>query len=191
MGLLIYAMNAHHFIEEYNVPVELCKEFIEYHKQNTEYKSQGAYGNGAIDKSIKDSTDVFFYNNSTNITIKKFFKELSRCVEKYTRKYNFDPSVNLWTASEHNIQHYAKGGGYKILHYERAGNLKTVNRQLVYMLYCNTVKNGGTEFPFQKKVLKAKQGKLVIWPSDFTHPHRGIVSLHEEKYNVTGWLEIV
>jgi hypothetical protein len=59
------------------------------------------------------------------------------------------------------------------------------------MLYCNTLKNGGTEFPFQKKVLKAKEGKLVIWPSDFTHPHRGIVSLDEEKYIVTGWLEIV
>ena len=41
------------------------------------------------------------------------------------------------------------------------------------------------------KVIKAKEGKLVIWPSDFTHPHRGIVSLDEEKYIVTGWLEIV
>ena len=39
--------------------------------------------------------------------------------------------------------------------------------------------------------LKPAEGKLVIWPSDFTHPHRGIVSLDEEKYIVTGWLEIV
>ena len=184
-------MSVYHFIEEYNVPVQLCRDFIKYHKQNTEYKSQGAIGTNKIDKSIKDSTDVKFYNQSENITIKKFFKELSHCVQKYAQKYNFDPGVNLWTATENNIQHYTKGGGFKKLHYERPGNLKTVNRQLVYMLYCNTLKNGGTEFPFQKKVLKAKEGKLVIWPSDFTHPHRGIVSLDEEKYIVTGWLEIV
>ena len=44
---------------------------------------------------------------------------------------------------------------------------------------------------YKDNSLKAKEGKLVIWPSDFTHPHRGIVSLDEEKYIVTGWLEIV
>ena len=59
------------------------------------------------------------------------------------------------------------------------------------MLYCNTLKNGGTDFPFQKEIMKAEKGKLVIWPSDFTHPHRGVISQAEEKYIVTGWLEIV
>jgi hypothetical protein len=58
------------------------------------------------------------------------------------------------------------------------------------MLYCNTLKNGGTYFPFQKKTLKAQKGKLVIWPSDFTHPHQGVISHTQEKYIATGWFEI-
>ena len=30
------------------MPVQLCRDFIEYHKQNTEYKSQGAIGTNKI-----------------------------------------------------------------------------------------------------------------------------------------------
>ena len=60
------------------------------------------------------------------------------------------------------------------------------------MLYLNTVKDkGGTEFPYQQKIFSAIKGDLLIWPSDFTHPHRGIVSPTEEKYIATGWFEIV
>ena len=54
-----------------------------------------------------------------------------------------------------------------------------------------TVKNGGTHFPYQNKTLNAVKGKLVIWPSDFTHPHVGVISNDEEKYIATGWFEIV
>ena len=59
------------------------------------------------------------------------------------------------------------------------------------MLYCNTLKNGGTEFPLQDKILQAKKGKLVIWPTDFTHPHKGVISHTEEKYIATGWFELI
>ena len=59
------------------------------------------------------------------------------------------------------------------------------------MLYCNTLKKGGTHFPFQEKTLTAKKGKLIIWPSDFTHPHVGVISKTQEKYIVTGWFDIV
>ena len=149
----------------------------------------GAFGIGTIDKSIKDSTDVIFYNNSKDPTVRTFFKELTNCLHRYRNKYLFDRHHCLWTAHENLIQHYKKGGGYHLLHYERTG-MHTLSRQLAYKLYCNTLKNGGTRFPFQDKVLNAEQGKLVIWPADFTHPHRGVISPDEEKYIVTGWLEI-
>ena len=28
---------------------------------------------------------------------------------------------------------------------------------------------------------------MVIWPTDFTHTHRGIVAPKEEKWIATGW----
>jgi len=35
------------------------------------------------------------------------------------------------------------------------------------------------------------KGLSVVWPSDFTHTHRGIISNEYEKYIVTGWLSLV
>ena len=56
------------------------------------------------------------------------------------------------------------------------------------MVYLNTVKDGGeTQFYFQDHKEKAEQGKLLIWPVDWTHLHRGIPSPTENKYIFTGW----
>ena len=37
----------------------------------------------------------------------------------------------------------------------------------------------------------AKKGKTLIWPSDFTHTHRGQKSPTQEKYIATGWFNHV
>jgi hypothetical protein len=58
------------------------------------------------------------------------------------------------------------------------------------MLYLNDVDDGGTEFKYQKLILKAKKGNLVIWPAEFTHTHRGVVSKTKEKYIATGWFRM-
>jgi hypothetical protein len=58
------------------------------------------------------------------------------------------------------------------------------------MVYLNTVNDGGhTEFYYQNHFEDPVQGKLVIWPSDWTHLHRGIVSETETKYILTGWFD--
>ena len=103
-------------------------------------------------------------------------------------KYNLQHNLKTYIAN--NIQYYKPGAAYFDLHYER--NLNYPNRQLVYMMYLNTIKdNGGTEFPYQNITLSAIKGDLYIWPADFTHPHKGIVSPTQEKYIVTGWFELV
>ena len=56
------------------------------------------------------------------------------------------------------------------------------------MTYLNDVTDGGeTEFYFQKLKIKPVKGKMVLWPTDFTHLHRGITSPTQEKYIATGW----
>ena len=65
-------------------------------------------------------------------------------------------------------------------------------RIIAYMLYLNTVTNkGGTEFPFQNVTLSATKGDLALWPAEFTHPHRGVISPTQEKYIATGWFELI
>jgi prolyl 4-hydroxylase len=180
-------MNMYNFIEEYKMDKAICDKFIKYHKKNKEYKHLGRTASG-INPKIKSSTDVYFMNQSTEPFIVNFFKILSQHAISYLKKYNI--SHNLHTENLNIISHYKKKQGYKLIHYERSDHI-SAKRQLVYMLYCNSLKKGGTYFPFQNKILNAVKGKFVLWPSDFTHQHCSIISDTQEKYIVTGWLEIV
>ena len=57
------------------------------------------------------------------------------------------------------------------------------------MTYLNDVEDGGgKEFKYQKLRFNAKKGTTLIWPPDFTHTHRGVISPTQEKYISTGWL---
>ena len=42
-------------------------------------------------------------------------------------------------------------------------------------------------FKIQKRKVNARRGKTLIWPVDWTHTHRGIVSPTQSKYIVGGW----
>ena len=180
-------MNIFNFIEEYKIPKKICDDLITYYKKNTEYKNIGQTGSG-INKKIKDSTDVYFYNDSKNETIQSFFNLLSNCVTNYCKKYSIKDTIKTYVCN--NIQYYKPKGGYPSFHYER--NSINPKRILAYMLYCNTVTDkGGTEFLYQNITLSAVKGKLVIWPADFTHLHRGVISPTQKKYIATGWFEII
>ena len=73
-------------------------------------------------------------------------------------------------------------------HYER-NSYQSDQRALVFMTYLNDVDDGGeTEFKFQNIKFKPERGKTLIWPTDFTHTHRGVVSKTEHKYITTGWI---
>ena len=182
-------MSLYNFIETYKIEnINLCDDLIKYWKKNKEYKFKGTVGNNVIDKTMKDSIDVSFFNTSKNKTIKSFFKQLSNKVQEYITKYHIGSNVH--TSPQNLIQYYDKGGGYPRLHYERDSAVVT-SRQLVYMLYLNTVTDkGGTEFPYQNTTTSAIKGNLIIWPAEFTHPHKGVISSTQEKYIVTGWFEL-
>jgi|TARA_R110002012_G_scaffold312548_1_gene523373 prolyl 4-hydroxylase len=173
-------MNTFDFIEKYKVNKKICDDLLKYYKSNKEYKLPKPH--------IDNTTEAYFFNPSRDKRIINFFKTLSKHVNEYVLKYDMQNKVKT-TMSNH-IQHYSANTAYFNLHYERSFHYRS--RQLVYMLYLNTVKDkGGTEFPYQQKTFSAIKGDLLIWPAEFTHPHRGIVSPTEEKYIATGWFEIV
>jgi len=35
--------------------------------------------------------------------------------------------------------------------------------------------------------VQPRKGLTLIWPADWTHHHRGVVSPTQEKYIITGW----
>jgi len=100
-----------------------------------------------------------------------------------------DLMSNLHIAEPPLIQHYEPGEGFFLWHHERGSPTRT--RELVFMTYLNDVPDGGTEFLYQQLTIKARKGKTVIWPANYTHPHRGQISHKHEKYIMTGWLGYV
>ena len=176
------------FIEIYKIEKSICDDLIAYYKKNKEYKNFGHVGSGkniVIDKNIKESTDVTFFNQSEDKTIKLFFKNLGECVKKYTDKYELN--MHLWTDNINLIQYYPPNGGFKVWHFENQ-HPSVIRRTIVYMLYLNDIKGGGTEWLYQDIKLDAVKGNLILWPAGFTHKHRGVVT-NKEKYIATGWLE--
>jgi len=173
------------FIYTYQIDSEICDGLIEYHKDEKEYKFEGAAGyGGVVDHTIKQSVDVNFFNSSRDPRIRAYFEGLQKGYNDYCDKFNLH-HLPLTTYETNMIQYYPPGGGFKVWHWERdRGN---DNRQLVYMTYLNDVPNGGTEWKYQEVTLEAKKGLTVIWPADFAWTHRGIISPDHEKYIATGW----
>ena len=62
-------------------------------------------------------------------------------------------------------------------HYKgRVYGIAQQTRCFAFMTYLNDVSDGGTEFMYQKLISPAKKGLTMIWPSDWTHTHRGQIS---------------
>jgi len=60
------------------------------------------------------------------------------------------------------------------------------------MTFLNDVLDGGgMRFVYQKHTFDAKQGRTLIWPSDFTHTLVGVVSETQHKYIITGCMNYV
>jgi len=85
------------------------------------------------------------------------------------------------------VQRTQVGGGFHKWHFE---DLEDRSRFLVWTLFLNDVKEGGeTEFLYKNTRVPAKQGSLCLFPSDWTHLHRGNPPISNEKWIMTGWYE--
>ena len=107
-------------------------------------------------------------------------------VEKWIDSVNQED----WNIAEpFNIQKYNPHEGFLNFHYEKnSGHGPGSLRHLVFMTYLNDLKKGGeTEFFYQKLKVKPEKGLTLIWGSDWTFMHKGIISSTEPKYITTGW----
>jgi len=118
---------------------------------------------------------------------------VDKVLKEYKKIYGYVDNVYYYAPdSDINIQKYSPGKFYSNWHCENAGWPATTNNQdkrhLVFLTYLNTVKEGGeTEFFYQNTKIKPEKGLTIIWPSIWTHTHRGAPAPKEVKYITTGW----
>ena len=170
----------------------ICDSLIEYHKTSN-YKNAGRIGmSQLLDTNVKDSVDVSL--DDQTLLRDYYFNSLLSATNLYKKKYMYCNDTGMWGITEDvNIQHYKPNGGYKRWHSERPNGTDPVSkRHLVFMTYLNNVTDGGeTEFYHQNLKIKPEKGLTLIWGSDWTFTHRGVVSPSQEKYIVTGWFSFL
>jgi len=182
------------------VTTDYCDKVIQDFKKSDfdEYRSKvdRKHESGETIKKSNDITidlflDTTIEENKKWWPINNLRNALYNNIVSYVNRYHLGIDIDSVEASRFcNYQHYKPSEGYFSYHCENSGFPDNNRRVLAWMLYLNTIEYGGeTEFLYQRHFEKAEAGKLVIWPADFTHTHRGVVSHTSDKHIFTGWFE--
>jgi hypothetical protein len=166
----------------------ICDDLINFFNENPDKQKQGLNYSGKVNPEIKDSLDMS-ENSLHPDLISRYQQQLDGVIKEYIVKYPYAAQSPFGLIENFNIQYYKPGMGFHVWHCERSDITEpAVSRNLVWMTYLNDVNDGGeTEFFHQKLKVKPVKGLTLIWPSDWTHTHRGLTS-SEDKYIITGWL---
>ena len=186
-----YKLPLDSFIGGWFIDKTICDDLVKYFKDTpNKFKSKGYvfnYGRNMINKKVKDSLDLPISSKQLSPPFKNYRDKLQDCLEKYLSRYPESNELERFNINDdYNIQYYKPKGGFKKWHCERGG-LLDVKRILVFMTFLNDAPDGGTMFKYQKLTIPAKKGLTLIWPTDFTHTHKGQISKTHEKYIITGW----
>ena len=136
-------------------------------------------------KSNPDGIDLYTDDHVSDIIV----PALNNCYTQYLDNYSILKEGLSHTFYQLKMQKTLPKQGYHVWHYER-DDRKTTNRITSFLLYLNDVDNGGeTEFLYQSLRVAPKAGRMVIFPSAYTHTHRGNPPLNGVKYIVAGCSE--
>ena len=180
------------FMYGWYLPKKFCDDVLKWNKDNPDLHREGGClslsGHPTKDDNYKKSTDTDFTVVTAFDLYKKYLGYLDKGMRSYSKIYPFF-NLNHPIAEKEgiNFQHYKPGEGFKVWHAERL-LLNKCSRVMVFMTYLNDVEDGGTEFYHQKLKVPAKKGLTLLWPSDWTHTHKGVITHKQEKFILTGWL---
>lgn len=181
------------FIGKGFIEPKICDSLIQLY-ESFSVKSPGAVGEGndsIVNRSLKDNTEVFI--PITESSLFQYITALTTVLDTYKQKYVYATKQQASWLIEKNIkiQKYLPGQGYHLWHFEKTGDQSCVNRHLAFATFLNNIKDsgarGGTEFYYQKLKIKPQKGLTIIFPAEWTHTHRGIVTNKDIKYLITGW----
>lgn len=172
---------------------ELCDSVINVFENKAKLFPESHFHKNNNGLSRKDSAcflDEFEFDMASDTGDMNLVSEVNSYLNMALEEY-----VNIFSAinnspirsTRQKLQKTKKSGGYHVWHHEQS-SLDSNDRVLVWTIYLNDVEEGGeTEFLYQSKRIKAKKGKIVIFPAGFTHVHRGNPPLSGDKYILTGW----
>ena len=106
----------------------------------------------------------------------------------YTTKFSILKNARM-EADGLKMKSIKPGGGFHDWHYESGKDQPA--RKVVIQMYLNDIDEAGeTEFLYQNKRFAPKKNRLLVWPADWSHTHRGNPSIGSTtKYILTTWIQ--
>jgi len=185
-----YEIDNAHCMGGWYISESICDNLINFFKINSHLHSPGlSFTKDIVEQNsnIKESLDLAVEPDMNYFPLNEYRVALQECLINFMNKYEIMKEVERYDIIEpFNIQYYKPNGGFKTWHFENGTKTKR-SRVLVFMTYLNNVEDGGTEFKHQNITTPAKKGLTLIWPTHWTHLHKGQISKSEEKYIITGW----
>jgi hypothetical protein len=184
-------------IYDESIPPELCNDFVKNYEKAIENRTFIDVSVENETGQLEDSPPLQRKDETAFITpllstiypippVKTYFTFLQMCYRSYAKKYSLTFGGPLYN-DVFKIHKVKKSEGYHQWHCEK-DKPSAVHRILAYMTYLEAPKEGGeTEFLHQSLRIKPVVGRTLIWPTGFTHVHRGNPPLDGEKMYVTGW----
>lgn len=193
------------FIRQYKkqFPDELCDRLIAILDSAVELgvTRAGRSDINTVDSKIKDSIDLdLAITPELDAIDKKLFQELDQKLFGPVSNY-----INSFIVSREGEKDYisieevvkrfvllqppklkvykAPDGGYHAWHQDWGRSVLQAKRLVVAMVYLNDVEEGGeTAFYHQELKVKPEKGDMVIFPPYFTHMHKGMPPISNDKY---------
>jgi hypothetical protein len=179
----------------------LADGVMAFYERRADLRRPGvAFGPGGRNEPAKISTDISLVAIDRSdpeafalaeVILRGVTAGLERYLQERPLFRQCCPEQELFVNPIFNLQCYAPGEGFKRWHCDWTISdeaTEPVHRVLAWILYCNDVPKGGTEFHWQAHHEPAERGKLVIFPAGPSHIHRGRVSEEHSKTIATGWI---
>jgi len=193
-------MNKFIYEEEEQLPDDICKDIIKRCEQYFEEQKLLNHNKENNNKEEKDpiSLDILPYSLNNEFWSKIKDKLSSTLIDAMKQYYSkFDEEIyhlnklhkelviENMTLNKHlpNKETITKICDFNIRD-------EKYYRILTYVFYLNDINNGGESIFENGIIIKPKQGKLLLFPSDWLFSRREEKIITDSKYIITGWINV-
>ena len=186
------------YMDDEALPEQTCEEITKFVKEHKQKFIQLSVKHTAFEPQREKTKqdDMWFYVQWFNTFPNNHYDLISEIIKKgigeYLQKYSvtFDYLSLSSPKIKYHIVH--PHGGYHTWHSEWSGGDRTDSMLVWHLSLTSHKEEGELEFLYYGKRIEPKAGRLIMWPSYFTHTHKGNpIRTNTEKHYMTGWWNVI